>query len=46
MTSQTFNIGVPSIPGKPIRLRIQDISKKGFQSKQQRFLNDRSRLTD
>jgi hypothetical protein len=41
----TFKINLPSIPGKAIRLRVQDVTQKGFLGREHRFHSDKSKLT-
>jgi hypothetical protein len=40
-----FEVSVPSIPGRRIRFKIQDIKASGFGSQQERFARNKVFLT-
>ena len=40
-----FDISLPSIPGKTIKFKIQDIKTAAFGSQKARFLDKKSNLT-
>lgn len=40
-----FDISLPSIPGKSIKFKIQDIKNKAFGSKKSRFNENKNSLT-